>query len=201
MLVTSSRYRYALQWNLISGKFIPRSNLESSANQASPSPLHSDPKNFPRTPPCYQSLSRRKATIPSSHTSPAPSPQPLTFSQDASAGNLTPSSPQRERGRLKTTHLLRLAILFPEETRALERKYQVSHARTERTLSPLYVGKEISQDAWQVATHPASSAGGEVRGALLQEGAGLVPKKPPWDSDVWGTVAAAGNIDELLSSV
>lgn len=31
MLVTSSRYRYALQWNLISGKFIPRSNLESSA--------------------------------------------------------------------------------------------------------------------------------------------------------------------------
>ena len=94
-----------------------------------------------------------------------------------------------------------LAILFPEETRALERKYQVPHARTERTLSPLHVGKEISQGAWPVATHPASSAGGEVRGALLREGAGLVSGKPPWDSDVWGTVAAAENIDELLSSV
>lgn len=90
MLVTSSRYRYALQWNLISGKFIPRSNLESSANQASPSPLHSDPKNFPRTPPCYQSLSRRKATIPSSHTSPAPSPQPLTSDILASPSPRTP---------------------------------------------------------------------------------------------------------------
>lgn len=90
VLVTASRYRYARQWNLISGKFIPRSNLESSANQASPSPLHSDPKNFSRTPPCYQSLSRKKATISSTHTSPAPSPQPLTSDLLASPSPRTP---------------------------------------------------------------------------------------------------------------
>lgn len=92
VLVTSSRYRYTLQWNLISGKFIPRSNLESSANQASSSPLHSDPKKLPTHPslltkplpkerndPLHPHLSGTQSATPHLR------PPSLTFSQDAGA--------------------------------------------------------------------------------------------------------------------
>lgn len=50
--------------------------------------------------------------------------------------------------------------------------------------SPLPVCREISRAATQTGTPPPRPAGTGMRGALFPAGAGLVPNKLPWDSDV-----------------
>lgn len=91
---------------------------------------------------------QKQKTIPSTHT---PLLHPVrTPSLQTSLPHLLPrrrslrfNPLRRERGRLKTTHQLRLAIMFPEETRALERKYQPLLQRTDRTVACLFVEKSL----------------------------------------------------------
>lgn len=91
---------------------------------------------------------QKQKTIPSTHT---PLLHPVrTPSLQTSLPHLLPrrrrlrfNPLRRERGRLKTTHQLCLAIMFPEETRALERKYQPLLQRTDRTVACLFVEKSL----------------------------------------------------------
>lgn len=172
----------------------PRSNLQSLLRPIKPFPSFSQVQETSRSPLLANKAAPtgRKLTSPSTPLlRPRRTPTPQTF-----LPHLLPRRrslrfnpfrpPQRERGRLMTTHLLHVAIMFPEETRALERKYQaLSQRLSER--SPLLVCGETRNTARRAATTPhptATPAGVEVRGSELPARAGLVLEQPPWDSDV-----------------
>lgn len=66
---------------------------------------------------------------------------------------------------------------------SFRKKVPAANSRTEWSLPYLFAGKSVELPH-RPAPPPPRPAGTGMRGALFPAGAGLVPNKLPWDSDV-----------------